>query len=69
MVDEILALGGVVRFVPKLHAKLYAVDRCEALIVSANFSKASLDKSYEAGVWSCNPAVIRDVCAFVDEFM
>ena len=69
MVDEILALGGVVRFVPKLHAKLYAVDRCEALIVSANFSKAGLDKSYEAGVWSCNPAVIRDVCAFVDEFM
>lgn len=68
VVDEILALGGVVRFVPKLHAKLYVVDRCEALIVSANFSTAGLDNSYEAGVWSCNPAVVRDVCAFVDEF-
>ena len=69
VVEEVLALGGVVRYVSKLHAKLYVVDRCEALIVSANFSTAGLDNSYEAGVWSCNPAVIRDVCGFVDEFM
>ncbi len=66
VVDEVIALGGVVRFVPKLHAKLYVVDRCEALIAAANLSKSGLDWSYEAGVWSCNPAVVRDVCAFVD---
>jgi len=67
VVDEVIALGGVVRFVPRLHAKLYVIDRCEALIASANLSKSGLDWSYEAGVWSCNPAVVRDVCGFVDK--
>ncbi|MEA2032796.1 MAG: phospholipase D-like domain-containing protein [Euryarchaeota archaeon] len=49
VVNEIRKHGGVVKYVPEFHAKLYVVDCREALICSANFSWHGLDKNYEAG--------------------
>jgi phosphatidylserine/phosphatidylglycerophosphate/cardiolipin synthase-like enzyme len=66
VVKEIRMNGGVVKFVPTLHAKVYVVDRREALICSANLSRSGLDFSYEAGVWTCNPGIIGEVGEFVD---
>jgi phosphatidylserine/phosphatidylglycerophosphate/cardiolipin synthase-like enzyme len=66
VVNEISSYGGVVSFVPRLHAKLYVVDRREALITSANLSRSGIDFSYEAGVWTCNPALVKEVCGFVE---
>ncbi|MCK4736056.1 MAG: hypothetical protein KAT65_26610 [Methanophagales archaeon] len=67
VVDEITRHGGKVTFVPRLHAKLCVVDRCETLISSANLTRSGLDFGYEAGVWSCNPGILREVCRFVDK--
>ncbi|MBE9594761.1 MAG: phospholipase D family protein, partial [Proteobacteria bacterium] len=66
VVKEIGKYGGVVKFVPKLHAKVYVVDQREALICSANLSRSGLDFSYEAGVWTCNPGIVSEVGKFVD---
>jgi len=66
VVEEIRKFGGVVKFVPQLHAKVYVVDRSEALICSANLSRSGMDFSYEAGVWTCNPGIVKDVGEFVD---
>ena len=66
VVKEIRRYGGVVKFVPQLHAKVYVVDRREALICSANLSRSGMDFSYEAGVWTCNPGIVKDVGEFVD---
>jgi phosphatidylserine/phosphatidylglycerophosphate/cardiolipin synthase-like enzyme len=66
VVKDIREFGGVVTFVPQLHAKLYVVDCHEALICSANLSRSGLDFSYEAGVWTCNPLIVREVGEFVD---
>jgi len=67
VVEEIRSSGGEVKFIPKLHAKLYVIDRREALITSANFTRSGLDFSYEAGIWTCNPIIVKDVCAFIDK--
>lgn len=67
VVDEISNYGGVVTFVPKLHAKLYVIDRQEALITSANLTRSGFDFGYEAGVWTCNPAIVKDACHFVEK--
>jgi len=67
VIDEIRSYGGVVTFVPKLHAKLYVIDRREALITSANLTRSGFDFSYEAGVWTCNPAIVKDACHFVEK--
>jgi phosphatidylserine/phosphatidylglycerophosphate/cardiolipin synthase-like enzyme len=66
VVEEIRRYGGVVTFVPQLHAKLYLVDRREALISSANLSRSGMDFSYEAGVWTCNPGIVKGVGEFVE---
>jgi len=66
VVKDIRRYGGVVKLVPQLHAKVYVVDRREALICSANLSRSGLDFSYEAGVWSCNPGIVKEVGEFVD---
>ena len=67
VIDEIRSHGGDVKFVPKLHAKVYVVDRREALITSANLTRSGLDFGYEAGIWTCNPLIVTDVCAFIDQ--
>jgi len=66
VVNEISQYGGVVKFVPKLHAKVYVVDKREALISSANLSRSGLDFGYEAGMWTCNPVIVKDVRGFVE---
>lgn len=66
VIEEIRRMGCVVRFVPKLHAKLYVVDRREALITSANLTRGGFDHSYEAGVWTSNPVIVNDVLTFID---
>jgi len=66
VVKGIRKFGGVVIFVPQLHAKVYVVDRREALICSANLSRSGMDFSYEAGVWTCNPGIVNEVGEFVD---
>jgi phosphatidylserine/phosphatidylglycerophosphate/cardiolipin synthase-like enzyme len=66
VVDEIRRFGGVVTCVPDLHAKLYVIDRHEALITSANLTRSGLDFGYEAGVWTCNPALVQEACRFVE---
>ena len=65
VVQEIRKYGGKVKFVPRLHAKVYVVDQREALICSANLSRSGLDFGYEAGVWSCNPNIVKDLRGFV----
>ena len=66
VVEEIRKYGGKVKFVPKLHAKVYVVDRREVLICSANLSRSGLDFGYEAGVWSCDPGIVKGVGKFVN---
>nr|AAU84194.1 hypothetical protein GZ37D1_41 [uncultured archaeon GZfos37D1] len=68
VVRAIRRYGGVVKFVPRLHAKVYVVDRREALICSANLSRSGMDYSFEAGVWTCNPEIVKEVGEFVDRF-
>jgi len=31
--------------------------------------KNGLDKSYEAGVWTCDPVIVKDVCGFVNKLV
>jgi phosphatidylserine/phosphatidylglycerophosphate/cardiolipin synthase-like enzyme len=65
-IEEIRHYGGVVTCVPQLHAKIYVIDRREALVTSANLTRSGLDFGYEAGVWTCNPSLVQDVCRFVE---
>lgn len=67
VVEEIMRFGGVVTCIPQLHAKVYLIDRHEALISSANFTRSGLDLGYEAGVWSCNPVIVQKVYRFVEK--
>jgi phosphatidylserine/phosphatidylglycerophosphate/cardiolipin synthase-like enzyme len=60
-------LGGAVKFMPKLHAKIILVDKREAVVTSANFTTGGLDLNYEGGIWTCNPIVINEVCSFIDK--
>ncbi len=64
--DEVRRLGGEILFVHSLHAKIYMIDRKEAIVTSANLSQGGIDDNYEAGVWLNDPHVIRDICAYVD---
>ncbi len=60
-------LGGEILFVRQLHAKIYVVDRREAILTSANLSKGGIDDNYEAGVWLNDPNVLKDICAYIDD--
>jgi len=64
--DEVKRLGGELIFVRPLHAKIYMIDRKEAIVTSANLSQGGIDDNYEAGVWLNDPQVLRDICAYVD---
>ena len=64
--DEVKRLGGELLFVRPLHAKIYMIDRKEAIVTSANLSKGGIDDNYEAGVWLNDPHVLSDICAYVD---
>jgi len=65
--EEIRMLGGEVISIDQLHAKLYMVDRKQAIISSANLTRGGAECNYEAGVWLNDPAILRDLCAFIDD--
>ena len=64
--EEVRRLGGELLFVPPLHAKIYMIDRKEAIVTSANLSQGGIDDNYEAGVWLNDPQVLSDICAYID---
>ena len=60
-------LGGEVVLVRQLHAKIYLVDRKEAIIASANLTKSGMEGNYEAGVWLNDPTALKEICAYIDD--
>ncbi len=67
VVQDVRDLGGEVFPVRQLHAKLYVVDRKEAIIASANLTKGGIEGNYEAGVWLNDPLVMKDICLFLED--
>ena len=65
--NEVESLGGEILFVHSLHAKIYMIDRSEAIVTSANLSKGGIDDNYEAGIWLNDPNVLKDICAYIDD--
>lgn len=65
--NEVESLGGEILFVHSLHAKIYVVDRREAIVTSANLSKGGIDDNYEAGIWLNDPNVLQDICDYIDD--
>jgi len=66
---DIEELGGELIIAEDLHAKLYMVDRREAIISSANLTKSGWEGNLEAGVWIDDPEVIKEACRFIDEII
>lgn len=65
--EEVPELGGEVVMVAKLHAKIYMVDRKEAIVTSANLTKGGTEGNYEGGIWVNDPMVLKEICKFVDD--
>lgn len=65
--EEIKRMGGTIIFIGQLHAKVYLVDRKEAIVASANLTKGGIESNYEAGVWLNDPKIIKDICEFTDD--
>jgi hypothetical protein len=66
---DVEELGGELIILDDLHAKLYMVDRREAIISSANLTKSGWEGNLEAGIWINDPAVIKEACRFIDEII
>lgn len=64
---EVEELGGEIVPVRQLHAKIYMVDRKEAIVTSSNLTKGGLEGNYEAGIWLMDPAALKEICAFVED--
>ena len=64
--EEVTVLGGEVVLVAQLHAKIYMVDRREAIVTSANLTKGGTEANYEGGIWVNDPVVLEEICKFVD---
>lgn len=67
LIQDIKDLGGDIFLVKQLHAKLYVVDRKEAIIASANLTKGGIEGNYEVGVWLNDPLVMKDICIFLED--
>ncbi len=65
--EEISDLGGEIIQVALLHAKIYMVDRKEAIVTSANLTKGGTESNYEGGIWLKDPAMLKEICKFVDD--
>lgn len=65
--EEVEVMGGEIILIKHLHAKLYLVDRKEAILTSANLTRGGLECNIEAGIWSNNPCLLREICKFVDD--
>ncbi|VVB71467.1 PLD-like domain protein [uncultured archaeon] len=64
---EVKFVAGELLFVRQLHAKIYMIDRKEAIVTSANLTKGGIEDNYEAGVWLKDPGVLDEICAYVEE--
>lgn len=64
--DVISDLGGEVLMVAQLHAKIYMVDRREAIVASANLTRGGTEGNYEGGIWVNDPVVLKEICEFID---
>lgn len=64
---EVEEIGGEIIFINQLHAKLYMVDKREAIVASANLTRGGIESNYEAGIWVNDPKVMKDICAFTDD--
>lgn len=64
---DVAAIGGKAIVVRQLHAKIYMVDRKEAIITSSNFTKGGVESNYEAGIYLNDPAVLKEISNFVDD--
>jgi sugar-specific transcriptional regulator TrmB len=64
--EEVRLLKGEIRHISGLHAKIYMVDRREAIIASANLTKGGTEANRESGVWLDDPSVLKEICAFVE---
>jgi hypothetical protein len=64
--EEVEVMGGEIILIKQLHAKLYLVDRREAIVTSANLTRGGFESNIEAGIWSNNPCLLREICKFVD---
>lgn len=67
ILKEVAELKGEVVPVRPLHAKIYMVDRKQAIVASANLTKGGMEGNYEAGIWLNDPSVLKDICAFVED--
>jgi hypothetical protein len=64
---EVETMGGEMILIKQLHAKLYLVDRKEAILTSANLTRGGFECNIEAGIWSNNPCLLREMGKFVDD--
>jgi hypothetical protein len=64
--EEVEAIGGEIILIKQLHAKIYLVDRREAIVTSANLTRGGFEGNIEAGIWSNNPCLLMEICKFVD---
>lgn len=65
--EEISDLGGETILAALLHAKIYMVDRREAIVTSANLTKGGTEANYEGGIWVNDPAVLKQICEFIND--
>jgi len=65
--EEISDLGGEIVRIAQLHAKIYMVDRREAIVTSANLTKGGTEGNYEGGIWVKDPIVLKEICEFIDD--
>jgi hypothetical protein len=63
---DVEEMGGEIILLEQLHAKLYVVDRREAIITSANLTRGGFEGNLEAGVWVNSPALMKEISGFVD---
>lgn len=64
--NEVVAIGGEVILIKQLHAKIYLVERREATVTSANLTRGGIEGNIEAGIWSNNPVLLREIINFAD---
>lgn len=46
---------------PKLHAKVYVVDKKSAIVTSANLTAGGLDRNYEYGIKITEPLIVKEI--------
>lgn len=49
------------------HFRLIISDDKEVLVSSCDLTTHSLSQNYEAGIWTCSPAIVEDAIAFFDK--